>query len=381
MAQMPIEVFEVGNVSPELIKQAIGIANALQNEFVYIPMLCTDSRLMSNYAFRRVRATDFLDAMANFRIAIRGFHPYLIAFIDSELYGSTCENLFGMWRGVDGIAVATVDGVPAKIIPEDRMVSYFLYSLARYTLSFIAPNHKSHSDPNGECVFDLKDDKCDLLKSMKARAMCDACRVELVSLSPTHLIALDKLFAESGRLLEKFNSNVQADKTRPRVFIASSSEGLGIANKIQELMEYDISAEVWNQGTVFGLGSSTLEALEHAVSNYEFGVFVFTPDDELHTRGEIKPTARDNVVFELGLFIGKLTRWRSFVLHPSKRAISLPTDLAGITTAHYDPDAPNLAAALGPACQRIREAVNEQIHKRLPNNNVIAKNTFNPTGR
>jgi predicted nucleotide-binding protein len=55
------------------------------------------------------------------------------------------------------------------------------------------------------------------------------------------------------------------------------------------------------------LGDSTLEALERAVLEYEFGIFVFTPDDEIHTRGELKPVARDNVVFEAGLFIGKLT--------------------------------------------------------------------------
>jgi CRP/FNR family cyclic AMP-dependent transcriptional regulator len=54
--------------------------------------------------------------------------------------------------------------------------------------------------------------------------------------------------------------------------------------------------------------------------------------------GEVKPVARDNVLFELGMFIGKLGRKKAFVVHPGKRGVSLPSDLARITTAPYDPN-------------------------------------------
>ena len=74
------------------------------------------------------------------------------------------------------------------------------------------------------------------------------------------------------------------------------------------MLQSDISVDVWNQGTIFGLGTATLEALEQAVLAYDFAVFVFSPDDELQSRGKVKPVARDNVVFELGLFIGRLSR-------------------------------------------------------------------------
>jgi predicted nucleotide-binding protein len=143
----------------------------------------------------------------------------------------------------------------------------------------------------------------------------------------------------------------------PRVFVGSSSEGLPLANKIQELLANDHSVVVWNQGTVFGLGSATLEALEEAVAEYDAAIFVFTPDDELVMRGEVKPVARDNVLFELGLFIGKLGRRRAFAVNPRSGRIALPTDLSGIATAEYDPDEPNLAARLGPSCNRLRTAI------------------------
>ena len=142
-----------------------------------------------------------------------------------------------------------------------------------------------------------------------------------------------------------------------RIFIGSSSEGLPVARKLQASLSEEFVVEIWNQGTVFGLGTHTLEALEEAVQDYNYGVFVFTPDDELLSRGETKPVARDNVIFELGLFTGGLGRTRAFIVKPKGKSISLPTDLAGITTAIYDQKNSNLAAAVEPACEKIREAI------------------------
>ena len=38
MAQMPIEVVDVGSVSPDSLGQAISLANAIQSEFVYLSL-------------------------------------------------------------------------------------------------------------------------------------------------------------------------------------------------------------------------------------------------------------------------------------------------------------------------------------------------------
>jgi predicted nucleotide-binding protein len=127
------------------------------------------------------------------------------------------------------------------------------------------------------------------------------------------------------------------------------------------LLKEEVAAVVWNQDTVFGLGTATLEALEQAVSKYDFGIFVFTPDDQIQSRGESKRVARDNVIFELGLFIGKLTRQRAFIVHPSKRVIELPSDLLGITTAAHDPNQSDLTVALKPARKKIRTAVQKAL--------------------
>ena len=186
---------------------------------------------------------------------------------------------------------------------------------------------------------------------MRARALCNACRSALLDVgmfSPNQLAALDKLYSASGAMLQSVPDEATT-RGKPRMFIGSSTEGLAVANEIQSLLQHDFEVEVWNQGTIFGLGTATLEALEQAVLAYDFAVFVFRPDDELHTRGRVAPVARDNVVFELGLFIGKLTRMRAFIIQPTGEGIALPSDLAGIATARYDPNRANLAAALGPS--------------------------------
>ena len=360
MAQMPVEIIEVGTIPTEWVDQALSLANSVQNEFLYVRLTEADAQHFQMYSFDYVKAPEFMDSMEQVRSNLRGYHPYLLAFIDAVLDGEDYSNIFGSNRAKKGIGVLTIANVTSIIIPPDRMPSYLLYYLGRYTLSYIVPDHKNHDDARG-CVYDRKINKLDLLKSMKARSLCNECRKSLLSgqttLAPGQFIALDKIFDMSGKILEGGLEPGNEKPTLPRAFIGSSSEGLEIANKIQALLEYDLSSEIWNQGTVFGLGDATLEALEQAVLAYKFGIFVFTPDDQLHTRGEFKSVARDNVIFELGLFIGKLSRKQAFVIHPAKKAIALPSDLAGITTATYDPDKSNLAAALGPACQKIREAV------------------------
>lgn len=145
--------------------------------------------------------------------------------------------------------------------------------------------------------------------------------------------------------------------TRPTMFIGSSVEGLAVAEHVQLLLERDCEAEIWSQG-VFGLSQGTLDSLLLAVGRFDFAVLVLTADDLTVRRGTEHRTARDNVIFELGLFIGALGRERTYMLYDRTAPPQLPSDLNGITAADYAPHANgNLAAALGPACLRIKKEV------------------------
>jgi predicted nucleotide-binding protein len=351
---MPIEVVEIGDLAAFDIGRALSLANSLQREFMFVRLRDDDARDLQNHAFAEMKTKEFLDTMERFRIRIAGYHPYLIAFVDAFLEGDDLKNIFGSDRPQKGLAVFTVYNVPDIIVPRERMLAYFVYYLAKATLCFLAPEKENHDDTKG-CVFDRKVNKRDIVESMKARAYCDPCRKALLNrpdaISPFHLAAIDQLLAASGNLLEGKTGR----PALPRAFIGSSSEGLPVAECLQEILRDDLTAVIWNQGTVFGLTDTTIESLEDAVLGYDYGIFVLTEDDQFLTREERRGVARDNVVFELGLFMGKLGRSHVFVVQ--KHGVSLPTDLSGLTTATFDPKKTNVKEALKSVSKQIKSAL------------------------
>ncbi len=149
---------------------------------------------------------------------------------------------------------------------------------------------------------------------------------------------------------------------KPKIFIGSSVEGLGVAYSIQQNLTQDAESTVWDQG-IFELSLTAIESLTKAVENSDIGVFVFSPDDITKMRGAESNTIRDNVIFEFGLFVGRLGRDRVFFITPEGTDFRLPTDLLGVTPGKYNPmrDDGSLQAATGPACNQIRQAI-----KKLP---------------
>lgn len=144
---------------------------------------------------------------------------------------------------------------------------------------------------------------------------------------------------------------------RPAVFIGSSTEGLSIARAVQAQLDSACEVEIWSQG-VFGLTQGNLESLVLALDRFDFAVLVLTTDDLVVSRGAKKPVARDNVVFELGLFVGGLGRERTFMVYDRTNRPDLPSDLAGIAAADFEPHSSgNLEAAVGAACFRIENAI------------------------
>lgn len=148
---------------------------------------------------------------------------------------------------------------------------------------------------------------------------------------------------------------------KPEVFIGSSKEALEIAYAIQYNLEEDADTTIWDQ-EVFTLGGHTLGSLITQLDKFDFGVFVLSPDDTSIVRGKEYSSPRDNVLFELGLFIGRLGSGRSFYVVPRNApGLRLPSDLDGITSAKYDPERIERAAsaALGSACALIKKAIRE----------------------
>lgn len=83
------------------------------------------------------------------------------------------------------------------------------------------------------------------------------------------------------------------------------------------------------------------------------------PDDILKIRDNETTSVRDNVIFEMGLFVGRLGCERCFLIQPRNNNLHLPSDLVGFTPALFDSTHPSIAAAIGGACTPIEQAVLE----------------------
>lgn len=144
------------------------------------------------------------------------------------------------------------------------------------------------------------------------------------------------------------------------MFIGSSVEGVGIARAVEALLQHTIDCTVWPNA--FTLARNTIDNLVIEFEKADFGLFVLSPDDHVEMRQEGHITARDNVIFEAGLFMGRHGSERTFLIKP--RDVSefhMPTDLIGITTASYEGRrAKNeVRNALSPAATEIEAAVRE----------------------
>ena len=154
---------------------------------------------------------------------------------------------------------------------------------------------------------------------------------------------------------------------KPRMFIGSSVESLRTAFSVQEEVEHDIESTVWTQG-IFEPSSTTMTSLLKAVKNFDMAVFVFAPDDVVRIRDEQFRVARDNVVFEMGLFVGAVGLEHVFFVIPRTEGLRIPSDLLGVTPLSFDPERSdgNLRASLGPACNKIREHANVHFRRQRP---------------
>jgi hypothetical protein len=138
-----------------------------------------------------------------------------------------------------------------------------------------------------------------------------------------------------------------------RLFLGSSSEGREVARNLQAELGDLVEVVRWDQ-SVFEPGGYTLDSLIATAANVDFAVLVATPDDTTMSRGEARPSARDNIVLEFGLFAGALGRERTYLLATGD--LKLPTDVLGLTRLPYRPQS-NPRAAVTAAALQVEERV------------------------
>jgi hypothetical protein len=100
---------------------------------------------------------------------------------------------------------------------------------------------------------------------------------------------------------------------KPLLFIGSSAESKWIADKIKTSLSQVVDVKIWDEN-IFYLDEHTMESLRKNIIRSDYALFIIYPDDKIIKRDKEGYTGRDNVLFELGLFIGSHGIKRTFIL-------------------------------------------------------------------
>lgn len=146
----------------------------------------------------------------------------------------------------------------------------------------------------------------------------------------------------------------------PTVFIASSAEASQVAEAVHIKLSSEMRVKNWENA--FDLSSVTITKLIEKTKTVDYAVFVFHTDDKIFIREKEYSSTRDNVVLELGMFIGALGLERCFILVPKSAELifRLPTDLAGVTASYYDNNEPNMVDAVTASCASVKLSIRGQ---------------------
>lgn len=133
---------------------------------------------------------------------------------------------------------------------------------------------------------------------------------------------------ELAHRLQQRNAAATSGGDGSRVFILTSTAGSEMGRAVQAACESEgFPATVWSEGA-FGAGGYAVDRLEEVLDRSDVAIAIVDPHSE---------KARDSVIFELGFFMGRLGRHRTFLIEPRAEDLKLPPELAGVGVITYTP--------------------------------------------
>lgn len=145
-------------------------------------------------------------------------------------------------------------------------------------------------------------------------------------------------------------------KTSRKVFIVHGHDGSARESVARFLERIGFEAIILHEQA--NRGRTVIEKVE-ANSDVSFAVVLLTPDDEGSVKGgPTEPRVRQNVLIELGYFIGKLGRDRVCALKKGK--VEIPSDFAGVVWQEMD-DVGGWKQALGRELKEAGHAIDWNI--------------------
>lgn len=148
--------------------------------------------------------------------------------------------------------------------------------------------------------------------------------------------------------------------SKPLVFIGAASEQDSLAAALETGLGARglVIARRWDHVVkVENSGQTTIEALTSAVRAYDFGAFILAKDDIIVMKGREIGTARANVVFEAGLFIGRLGREHVFLFGPDNFEADSLSDIGGVALKRWNTNDASPNSAISAAATACRDEI------------------------
>lgn len=134
----------------------------------------------------------------------------------------------------------------------------------------------------------------------------------------------------------KINAEFSKSELSNRIFVVHGHDGEMKESVAGTLGKLDLEPIILHEQP--NRGRTIIEKFED-FSDINFAVVLLSPDDMGCSKsdypGAAKPRARQNVIFELGYFIGKLGRKRVAALYRGE-GIEIPSDYYGVAYIPYD---------------------------------------------
>lgn len=174
----------------------------------------------------------------------------------------------------------------------------------------------------------------------------------------THPILWRNIAVEIADRLKQRERFLTPKNAKPKLFVGCSVEDLDIARTIQLNLSHDnIDTSIWTDN-VFSPSCYTIHDLISELNKSDFAVFIISGNDLVKSRNKKSLAPRDNVILEIGLFMGRLGNERVMMIKPRAIDLKIPSDLLGLRLLDYDMSTSNLVSALAPACFEIRAVIN-----------------------
>ena len=216
---------------------------------------------------------------------------------------------------------------------------------------------RGRGDHVGEmALIDAGQRRCATVHARELTVVCQVSEQLFTTLAKDHPDMWRQLAVELAERLRQRNKLMRQKNAEPIIFVGSSSEGIGLVEKIADRLNLPAQLRLWNDD-VFQPSEHTMEGLERQLDESDFAILVLTPDDIIESRGAEQPAPRDNLLLELGLFMGRIGRKRTMIVVPMGSKLKIPTDLLGITFISHDGGNPDITAALEATAEKILAVV------------------------